>query len=120
MSLLYRIRKNRQSILRVAWTATGIAIIIFSLLMLFAPLSDAIPIDNSFSYRIIIGDLTLIGIFYLIIYEKVLRIEHLDISTSFDGIDTVISTKAIMIELFILSESFVYSYTSDVNALVFK
>lgn len=120
MSLLYRIRKNKQSFLRVAWTTTGIAIIIFSLLMLFVPLSDVIPIDNSFSYRMRIGSLTFIGIFYLIIHEKVFRIEHLDISTSFDGIDTVISTKAIMIELFVLSENFVYSYTSNVNALVLK
>ena len=88
--------------------------------MLFVPLSDVIPIDNSFSYRMRIGSLTFIGIFYLIIHEKVFRIEHLDISTSFDGIDTVISTKAIMIELFVLSENFVYSYTSNVNALVLK
>ena len=103
MSIQNRIRINRQVIQRVAWTATGIAIIILYLLMLFVPLSDAISTDKSFSYRMIIGGLTLIGIFDMIILEKVLRLEHLGISTSFDSIDTVISTKTIMIELFILS-----------------
>ena len=88
--------------------------------MLFVSLSDVIPTDNSFSYKTIIDGLTLFGIFDLIIHEKVLRIEHFNISTPFDGIDTVVSTKAIMIELFVLSENFVYSYTSNVNALVLK
>ena len=74
MSLLNRIRINRQTILRRAWTWTGVAMTVLCFVALFVPMTELIPKEWHIVCKVLTGCAAFVALFVLLAFASAVRV----------------------------------------------